>query len=167
MNSKSTTAKICFTALFAALTCVATMVIRIPSPLGGYINFGDCILLAGAWFLGPWYGFAAGATGSALADLFSGYAVYSPATFVIKGLMALTAALLCSKIKVKFSKVIGAVAAEIIMIGGYLVFEMFIIGYGSAALVNVPYNAIQGVLGVIGGVLISSALARIMKKEGM
>ncbi len=167
MNNKSTTKKICFTALFAALTCVATMVIRIPSPLGGYINLGDCILLVGAWVLGPWYGFAAGAVGSALADLFSGYAVYCPATFIIKGLMAVAAALLHKKIKGKFSKIIAAVAAEFIMAGGYLFFEAFIMGYGSGALVNIPYNIVQGLLGIIGGVLLSAAADKALRKNGI
>ncbi len=168
MNSKSTTAKICLTALFAALTCVATIVIRIPSPLGGYINFGDCIVLAGAWILGPVYGTAAGAIGSGLADLFSGYAAYVPGTFVIKGLMALAAALLVKFLPGKISRIIGAVAAEIIMIGGYYVFEAFIMGYGAeASLVNIPYNGIQGVLGIIGGILIYTAVNKIMKKAGM
>lgn len=30
-------------AMFAALTCVATMIIHIPSPIGGYFNLGDCM----------------------------------------------------------------------------------------------------------------------------
>lgn len=33
-------------AMFAALTCVATMIIHIPSPIGGYFNLGDCMVLA-------------------------------------------------------------------------------------------------------------------------
>ena len=168
MNKKSTTFRICITALFAALTCVATMVIRIPSPLGGYINFGDCILLVGAWILGPVGGFAAGAVGSGLADLFSGYAAYVPGTFVIKGLMALAAAFAVKLIPVRFSRIIGAVTAEIIMVGGYYLFESFVLGYGAgASLVNIPYNAIQGVLGVIGGVLLFTAVAKIFRRENM
>ncbi len=166
MDKKSTTAKICLTALFAALTCVATMVIRIPSPLGGYINFGDCILLVGAWVLGPAGGFAAGALGSGLADLFSGYAAYAPATFIIKGLMALAAALIYAKMPNRLSKIVGAVIAELIMIGGYYVFEAFIMGYGAeASLVNIPYNAIQGALGIIGGILLFTAVDKILKKN--
>lgn len=167
MKTKSTTLKICFTALFAALTCVATVVIRIPSPMGGYINFGDCILLAGAWLLGPWYGFAAGAVGSGLADLFSGYAAYAPATFLIKGIMALAAALICKKLSIRFSKIAGAVAAELIMVSGYFVFEAYILGYGGGAAANIPYNAIQGVVGIIGGVLLSAAIGKAAKREGL
>lgn len=166
MNNRSTTAKICFTALFAALICVATIIIRIPSPLGGYINFGDCFVILGAWVLGPVGGFAAGALGSGLADLFSGYAAYVPGTFVIKGLMAFAAALLVKFVPSKLSRIIGAVLAEIIMIGGYYVFEAFIIGYGAeASAVNIPYNAVQGVLGIIGAVLLYAAVSKIIKKE--
>ena len=77
--------------MLAALTCVATIVIKIPSPLNGYINLGDCIVLLSGWLLSPVYGFFAAGLGSALADLFSGYAAYAPATFLIKGLMALIA----------------------------------------------------------------------------
>lgn len=168
MKPKTTVAKICYTALFAALTCVATIIIRIPSPLGGYINFGDCILLVGAWVLGPVGGFAAGATGSALADLFSGYAAYAPATFIIKGLMALAAAFAVKLIPVRFSRIIGAVIAEIIMVGGYYLFESLVLGYGAgASLVNIPYNAVQGVLGVIGGVLLFTAVAKVFRRENM
>ena len=71
------------TALLAALSCAATMAIRIPSPTGGYMNLGDTVVLLGAYLLGGAYGAAAGAIGPALADLFSGYMTYVPATLVI------------------------------------------------------------------------------------
>lgn len=165
MNNKSKTVKICLTALFSALICVATMVIRIPSPFG-YINFGDCILLVGAWVLSPAYAFVAGATGSALADLFSGYAVYAPATFLIKGIMSVAASLLAKRLSHKFARVVSGGLAELIMISGYYLFEAFIIGYGAeASLVNIPYNAIQGLLGIIGGTLIFAAVNKILKRH--
>ena len=77
--------------MLAALCCVATMIIKIPSPLKGYLNLGDCIVLLSGFMLSPLYGFLAAGIGSALADVFSGYVVYAPATFLIKGLMALAA----------------------------------------------------------------------------
>ena len=91
MKSKNTTQKIVMAALFAALTCVATMVIKIPSPMKGYLNLGDCVVLTAGWMLSPTYGFLAAGLGSALADLILGYTVYSPVTFIVKGLMALVA----------------------------------------------------------------------------
>ena len=91
---KKNTKNLVFAALLAAVTCVATLVIHIPSPLNGYINLGDCFVLLSGWLLGPVYGFLAAGIGSGLADLFLGYAVYAPATFVIKGLVALAAYLL-------------------------------------------------------------------------
>ena len=37
------------TALLAAMTCVATLVIRVPSPTNGYMNLGDAVVLLGAY----------------------------------------------------------------------------------------------------------------------
>ena len=39
------TKKLIFAALFAALTCVATMIIKVPTPTMGYIHPGDSIVL--------------------------------------------------------------------------------------------------------------------------
>ena len=92
--SDSKIKKMVLTALLAALTCVATMIIQIPSPMNGYVNLGDCFVLLSGWLLGPWLGFAASGIGSMLADIFLGYTHYAPGTLVIKGLVALGAALL-------------------------------------------------------------------------
>lgn len=51
------------TALFAALGYVATRVLQVPSPSGGYLNLGDAVVLLGAYLLGPVYGAAAGGLG--------------------------------------------------------------------------------------------------------
>ena len=80
-------------AMFAALCCVTTMLVQFPT-VAGYTNIGEGMCLLAGLVLGPWYGFFAAGIGSALADLISGYAYYVPATFVIKGLVALVAALL-------------------------------------------------------------------------
>ena len=82
------------TGVFAAMACAATMVLVVPSPTGGYMNLGDTIVLLGAYLLGPVYGAIAGGVGSAMADLLAGYAMYVPATLIIKALMGLAAGLL-------------------------------------------------------------------------
>lgn len=66
--------KLVLAAMFAALSCVATMVIQIPSPMSGYVNLGDCFVLLGGVVLGPVWGFLAGGVGSMLADVILGYA---------------------------------------------------------------------------------------------
>ena len=76
-------------AMLAALACVATMIIKIPTPLKGYVNLGDCVVLLCGSILSPAYAFLAAGIGSGLADVLSGYLVYAPATFAIKGAMAL------------------------------------------------------------------------------
>ena len=155
------TKKIVITALMAAIVCIATMIIKIPSPLKGYINLGDCVVLLSGWMLFGLYGFMAAGIGSALADLFSGYVTYAPATFVIKGAMAVVAFLFVKAMQKKIGKlpsqIIGAVLAELLMIAGYFVFEGFLYGFG-ASLVNIPANAVQGAAGIIIGVLLVRAL---------
>ena len=155
MHSK--TKRIVVASLMAALTCVATMIIKIPSPLEGYLNLGDCVVLVAGWMLSPAYGFLAAGLGSALADLLSGYAIYAPATFVIKGLMALVAfavyKLLQKRVGKFAARLIGGVTAEVLMIAGYFVFEGCMYGFGPSV-VNVPANAMQGVAGIIVGLLL-------------
>ena len=72
MNDKKIR-KLVLAALLAALVCVATMVVQIPSPMQGYVNLGDCFVLLSGWLLGPWYGFAAGGHFPRLCALRSGH----------------------------------------------------------------------------------------------
>lgn len=154
---KNTVQKIVMSALLAALTCVATMIIRLPSPLGGYINLGDAVVLASAFLLPNGYMFLSAGLGSALADLFAGYIDYSPATFIIKGLMTIIAfgiyKAVFKKTKPGAAMVLGSIVAELWMIGGYLIFESFLYGF-VPSLINVPANAVQGVAGIIIGLLL-------------
>ena len=61
MHSK--TKKLVISALLTALVCVATMIVKIPSPLKGYLNLGDCVVLVSGWLLSPVYGFLAAGLG--------------------------------------------------------------------------------------------------------
>ena len=154
--------KLILAALFAALSCVATMSIRIPTPgTGGYIHPGDAIVILSGVILGPVWGFLAGGIGSALSDLIGGYFVYVPITFMIKGLVALAAGLLYQKVgktqKSRYAAVVlGGVADIILVAGGYFVCEYFIYGAGAAA--SIPANIIQG----IGGLVISCIIYPIL-----
>ena len=150
-------------ALLAAMTCVATMVIKVPSPLNGYLNLGDCIVLLAGWMLSPALGFLSAGLGSALADVISGYVTYAIPTFIIKGLMALTALygfkLLNKRLGEVLSRIISGISAEITMILGYYLFEGFLYGFIPSA-VNIPANAVQGVAGLVLGVLLIKLFRR-------
>lgn len=155
--------KLVFAAVFAALTCVATMLIQIPTLTKGYVNLGDCFVLLAGWICGGPWGVAAAGIGSALADIISGYAVYAPATFIIKGGMAAIAAFTAYSIKnhTFVARVTGAVCAELFMAAGYFIFEWFFItGSFEASVIGIPENLIQGVFGLLSSVAIATALEK-------
>ena len=181
------TKKLVLAALMCALTCVATMVIRIPTPTMGYIHPGDAQVLLCAFLLGPVPGALAAGIGSMLSDLFSGYLSYVPATFIIKALTALLAGVIaCGHKKAaginggNFRElamprlIIGGIVGEAFMVIGYFFFEIFLMavttgdGFSSASLAagaasaisGVPFNIVQGLFGVV----VSCVLYPFLKK---
>ncbi len=155
--------------LFAALCCVSTLVIQIPTPTGGFVNLGDTIILLSACLLSPVYAVLSAGIGSMLADLLAGYAQYALATFVIKALMALAACLVfsvTSKISTKkkwlspIFTIIAGICAEIIMIASYFVYEAFILSYGMGAIASVLPNTMQGAAGIAGGTILCEIISR-------
>lgn len=162
---KTTTKKIVFSALLAALTCLFTTVTKIPIGFyPGYINMGDCVVLLCGWLTSPVYAFLAAGVGSALADLISGYAVYAPATFLIKGLVALAAyygfKFLNKRFKTATSRVLSGVLAELVMVLGYFIFEAFLYGTGPA-IFNIAVNAFQGTFGVAVGMILVKSFEKV------
>ena len=148
-----------YTSLLTALCCVATMVIPIPTPTGGYLNAGDIVVVFSALLAGPLYGGIAAGLGSGLADLLAGYALYAPGTLIIKAGAAVIAALVFRATKRKFgSALFGAICGEAFMVLGYFVFESVFLGYGMAAAAEIIGNVMQGTAGVAGGLALYYAL---------
>lgn len=132
--------------LLTAAIVLLTAVVAIPMPGGlGYINLGDAGVLAAAALLGGWWGAGCAAVGSALADLFLGYGFYAPATFFIKGCMALLAWLLLKKLPQQLSLLALALAALLVP-AGYFAFEAALYG-APAAWANVGFNTLQCLVG--------------------
>ena len=148
--------------LFKRLLCLLLGFIMGISATDGYINLGDCVVLLGAFLLGPVYGAAAGGIGSALADILSGYAVFAPGTFVIKALIAVIAALIMKALgsKTKAAPIVASIAGEAWMVLGYFLYESIFLGYGLAAAGSIGGNAIQAVAGVV----LASALYAVLSK---
>ena len=171
-----TTKKTIIAALFAALTCVGSMIIKIPTPTLGYIHPGDGFVLLSGLLLGPFWGALAAGFGSALSDLIGGYFVYVPATFVIKALTALVGYTLFKLLeKVVHTKtaiphlIISGIAGEAVMVLGYFIFAIFMLSIANkttisagliAALAGILPNIIQGIFGVA----IATALHPILRK---
>ena len=174
-NSTEKIVKLVLAAMFAALGCVATMIIRIPTiGTSGYVNIGDTVVLLAAWVLGTFYVgnkkgklvdenlfFVAAATGlgPALADLLAGYTTYVPGTFIIKALMGIVAVLL---FKIKANKhlafAVSAVVAELVMVFGYFLYESTLLGYGMTAAASIPSNGVQGITCLILGLVLVEVL---------
>lgn len=160
-QSKNRVKAIVMTALLAALACVATMVIHIPSPTGGYMNLGDAVVLLGAYLLGPAYGAVAAGVGSMLADLLSGYAAYAPATLIIKAVMALLAGLLYRVMREKTNGIVlSGIVGEIPMVAGYWLYDAWLLHSLAGSAAGIPSNLAQAAFGVAASTLLCLALRR-------
>ena len=144
--------KLVISAIFASLICVTTVALPIPLPGSGYANLGDTFIALAAFFVGPVWGFFAAGLGSALSDIILGYSVYAPATFIIKGAMAVVYILVFrpfakTKIRIPMSA-LSALSAEALMVLGYFAYEALIYSPASA-LPNVTGNLMQGLCGTV------------------
>ena len=117
--------------------------------------------------ISPRFAVAAAAIGSLLADILAGYAIYAPGTLVIKGLVALVAALIWQRFSANrvrktalTVRLTAAIAAELVMVLGYFLYESLILGYGMGALPAVPANLGQAAVGVIIAMIFTPALHR-------
>ncbi|MGD9569768.1 MAG: ECF transporter S component [Sedimentibacter sp.] len=141
-----------YTALLAALICVATFIIKVPSPVtNGYTHLGDGFIFIAVLLLGKKNGAWAGAIGAALADIIGSYAFYALPTFIIKGVMALIMGTVIEKLpsSLKHKWVVGAAIGSVWQIFAYYVVGSLMIGNFIATLSEIPGNTIQSVAGII------------------
>lgn len=153
--------------ILIAITVLMTMVISIPIVGGnGYVNLGDMVIFITALLLNRKYAFIVGGIGSFLADIFLGYSLYAPASLIVKGLEGFIAgSLLNTRIGKKYP-LIPTVIAGIWMAFGYYIFETFLYG-AKGAIVSVPANLIQGIVGAVLASLLFKALkvSKILNEE--
>ena len=135
-------------AVMTAAICVATI---LSIPFGnGYIHLADALCMLAGIYLGPLFGALAAALGSSLSDLLLGYVPYIPATFIIKGLVALIVGIFYNKTrKNKFFVIPSAILSEALMVLGYFLYEALIYANFASALFGVWGNAVQAISSVI------------------
>ncbi|ADQ45819.1 hypothetical protein Calkro_0947 [Caldicellulosiruptor kronotskyensis 2002] len=160
-----------FSGVIIALVFVLTFTIKIPL-MAGYFNIGDVVIMLSSILFGKSIGFMGGSFGSALADIVSGYTIYAPFTFVIKGLEGFICGLIFEKIEGKkkwASFIISTMLSGILMAVGYFLSEACVLKYLSSALnikrnlqfglkvalANLPFNLLQGVLSAIISIILA------------
>lgn len=130
----------------------------------GYVHLGDAMIYMGVFVLGKREGALAAGLGSALADILGGFAVWAPWSLVIKALMAYATGMflyICIKSKSRSALpilVAGMVVGGMIMTFGYLLAEYIMYGNLGTALLGVPWNIGQFVVGIILSLSLSSVL---------
>jgi uncharacterized membrane protein len=164
--NQSSAFKIAVAAIFAALVAAATLLFVIPIPAtSGYFNLGETLIYVAALLFGPLVGAVAGA-GASIADALVA-AQYAPGTFIIKGIEGFLVGFLTKKLNQKIKNLtICATIAIVIggfeMVAGYFLYETLALGYPVAlAAVEIPFNIIQMLIGLIIAVPIMHAVLRI------
>ena len=167
-NSLSSAFKISTITILTAITAIFTIAVRIPiAPTRGYINLGDVAIYFSAITFGPFSALISGGLGTALADILSGYSQWAPISFAVHGLEGLVIGLIVQFFNKRVSNTVNLIitwtlafiAGTVVMSGGYLIAEYFIVGLG-AALTELPGNIIQNIAGIAGGVPLPLAVKK-------
>ena len=170
-KQKINTKTLALSAMFAALVTVTTAFIKIPAPLG-YAHAGDSVVYLAACALPAPFSFLSAAVGGALADLLSGYAVWSVPTAIIKAANVLPSFLirLILKKKNKDGRLLnlGTLTALIpttaVTVFGYFIANQLIYDT-SAAVAEIPFNLVQSAVGATLFIAVSLALDAIRFKQ--
>jgi len=159
-NSKgvrtSKTYEMTIDAIFIAMVLVATWLINIRLPLagsGGLIHLGNVPLFVAAMMYGKKTGAIAGAFGMGLFDIMSGWAAWSPFTFVIVGAMGFVVGWFAEAQpigNIHINNIVSVICAIVIKVVGYYITEGILFGNWVAPAGSIPGNIIQvGVAGII------------------
>lgn len=161
----SRTLRITLLSSLTALVAVFTILVRVPTPTGGYINLCDVAIIFSASAFGPVSGLIAGGLGTAIADALGGYMQYAPISFVAHGVEGLVVGLILGTgINGYLKRILAALAAVIIVpLGYFLLAGAFLLGFATAA-VEIPANALQALVGAVFGLIVSEAVRRSYRK---
>lgn len=145
------------TALFMALN-IAVSSFGIPVP-GGHLYLSDIIICTAALLLDPFAAFLVGGVGSFLGDL-----IFYPAPMFVSlathGLQAFVIALITFN-AARFEKkkyfvicLIATIIGGVIMVVGYTLGKTFVYATFEYAMIKLPYEIAQAVLGIVVSLLL-------------
>lgn len=157
-NTKRTTLWICLTAMFMALN-VAMSSFGVPVP-GGHLYLNDIIICTAAIILDPVAAFIVGGVGAFLGDLFF-YPLPMFVSLVTHGLQAVIISVFSHYVSHYVLKKhpvlasgIGVSIGAVIMVVGYSLGRAFIYSTPEYAVMKLPYQILQAVVGAVVGMLL-------------
>ena len=182
-KSKFTTRKIVFTALMAALTCVASAIrVTVPLDITGTTSFhlGNIFCALSGILLGPWLGGAAAGLGSLIFDIifYPAYISECWITFLTKGAYGLIAGLIAfagkkevGYVKSILATIAGAMTyAALYLTKGYFYDGLLIGGVTPDAawltvLGKIPATIFNAVVAIIFAPILAKAITLALKKN--
>ena len=160
MNNK--TRQIVLNGLLTALVCIATMIIRIPTPgTNGYVNIGDGIIFIASILFGPISGMISGGLGSALADILSGYSHWALFSLIIKGFEGYIVGIIIRNNNTIVKNILASSIGCIVMVLGYFVAGAILKGSFAVSALSIPSNIIQGITSMIIAVPLAYSLGKV------
>ena len=153
-NVKKSTVYLCVTAMFMALN-IAMSSFGIPVP-GGHLYMNDVIICLASIMINPFAAFLVGGVGAFLGDLFF-YPTPMFVSLVTHGIQAVVISIFSHYVMKKhpiISSGIGVAIGAIIMIVGYSLGRAFIYSTPEYAILKLPYQILQAVVGAIMGMVL-------------
>ena len=151
---KFTTIRLTVTALFMAMN-IAMSSFGVPVP-GGHLYLCDIVICTAAILLNPLEAFVVGGIGSFLGDMIF-YPLPMFVSLVTHGLQALVISVFAHYVLKKHPKIsagIGVSIGVLIMVAGYTFGKAFIYSTPEYAIMKLPYEFAQGILGAVFGMLL-------------
>lgn len=153
-KNKRTTVWLCTTAMFMALN-VAMSSFGVPVP-GGHLYMNDIVICTAAIILDPLAAFIVGGVGAFLGDLLF-YPTPMFVSLVTHGLQAVVISLLSNYTLKKhpvLASGIGVTLGAVIMVVGYSLGRAFLYSTPEYALLKLPYQILQAVVGAVVGMIL-------------
>lgn len=151
---KRTTIWLCVTAMFMAMN-IALSSFGIPVP-GGHLYMNDIIICTAAIILDPLAAFIVGGIGAFLGDMLF-YPLPMFVSLVTHGLQAIVISVFSHYVMKKhpvLSSGIGVTIGAVIMVVGYSLGRAFIYSTPEYAILKLPYQILQAVVGAVIGMIL-------------
>ena len=153
-SNKRTTLWLCITAMFMALN-VAMSSFGVPVP-GGHLYMNDIVICTAAILLDPFAAFMVGGVGAFLGDMLF-YPTPMFVSLVTHGLQAVVISVFSHHVMKKHPVIasgIGVALGAVIMVVGYSLGRAFIYSTPEYAILKLPYQILQAVVGAVVGMIL-------------